>query len=375
MSNQNNAALKLDGLSAKALKQFLVSQNISIKDCIEKKDFLKKAKNVSEENVSLARVRGDIEALIHDQSHDDGSYAPLLIRFAWHNCGTYDKSNNTGGSNGATMRFQPEKNDPENSGLSKAISLLSPIVEKYPWLSTADIWILAGYVAIESTGGPPIPFCIGRKDFTEEEAKELYGDMLCPFGDGKLNPNTSRLPSADLGSDLNVPSACPMYIKEKATIDHVRSTFSRMGFSDKETVCLIIFGHQYGRCHLENSGYEHPWYAFGPTEYNVYAHGLGYMSVYNFGVARGQFKEVRTSKGKRQYNLQVGWGQEPFMMLPSDMALWWCPKYQEHVKFYDANRIQFRKDAAAAWKKLTELGCPSLIREANKDYESWWGGR
>ena len=50
----------------------------------------------------------------------------------------------------------PERrNDPENSGLSKAIKLLSPIVEKYPWLSTADIWILAGYVAIETTGGPP----------------------------------------------------------------------------------------------------------------------------------------------------------------------------------------------------------------------------
>ena len=146
-----------------------------------------------------------------------------------------------------------------------------------------------------------------------------------------MNPNKSRLPSADLGSDLNAPSTCPMHVKEKATIDHVRSIFSRMGFSDKETVCLIIFGHQYGRCHLENSGYEHPWYAFGPTEYNVYAHGLGYMSVYNFGVARGQFKEVLTSKGKRQYNLQLGWGQEPFMMLPSDMALWWCPKYQEHV--------------------------------------------
>ena len=56
---------------------FLLSQNISTKDCIEKKDFLRKAHNVSEENIDLARVRGDIEALIHNRSHDDGSYAPL----------------------------------------------------------------------------------------------------------------------------------------------------------------------------------------------------------------------------------------------------------------------------------------------------------
>ena len=99
------------------------------------------------------------------------------------------------------------------------------------------------------------------------------------------------------------------------------------------------------------------------------------MSVYNIGVERQQFKEVRTSKGKRQYNLQLGWGNEPFMMLPSDMALWWCPKYRQHVQAYDRNRIQFRKDAAMAWKKLTELGCKNLIVEANKDYEHGWGQR
>jgi cytochrome c peroxidase len=273
------------------------------------------------------------------------------------------------------MRFEAEQNDPENAGLGKAIKLLEPIVEKYPWLSTADIWILAGYVAIEATGGPPIPFSLGRKDYSKEEAMKIYGKTLCPFGDGKHNPNKSRLPNADLGSTANAPSGCPMHVKEKPTIDHVRSIFTRLGFTDKETVCLIILGHQYGRCHLEHSGYEHPWYAFGPTEYNIYAHGLGYMSVYNIGVERGQFQEVKTSKGKRQFNLQLGWGQEPFMMLPTDMALWWCPKYRQHVQAYDRDRIQFRKDAARCWKKLTELGCHDLVVEANKDYEVHWGRR
>ncbi len=33
--------------------------------------------------------------------------------------GTYDKETNTGGSNGATMRFNKEKNDGANRGLDK----------------------------------------------------------------------------------------------------------------------------------------------------------------------------------------------------------------------------------------------------------------
>jgi len=43
-----------------------------------------------------------------------------LVRLAWHAAGTYDKKTNTGGTNGATMRFGPEKSDPANAGLDKA---------------------------------------------------------------------------------------------------------------------------------------------------------------------------------------------------------------------------------------------------------------
>jgi hypothetical protein len=67
---------------------------------------------------------------------------------------------------------------------------------------------------------------------------------------------------------------------EQATIDAVRGTFSRLGFGDKETVCLVVLGHQYGRCHLDVSGYENAWYAFDPTHWNTYEYGMGYMSLY-----------------------------------------------------------------------------------------------
>ncbi len=47
----------------------------------------------------------------------DGSYGPVLVRLAWHASGTYDKGTNTGGSNGATMRWAPESEHAANAGL------------------------------------------------------------------------------------------------------------------------------------------------------------------------------------------------------------------------------------------------------------------
>ena len=42
---------------------------------------------------------------------------PMAIRIAWHAAGTYDSADGTGGSDGATMRFEPEHSDPANAGL------------------------------------------------------------------------------------------------------------------------------------------------------------------------------------------------------------------------------------------------------------------
>ncbi len=66
----------------------------------------------------------------------------------------------------------------------------------HPWLSLADLYVLAGYVAIEESGGPKIPFSYGRRDFTEQEAEAVYGPGKCPFAlrDGENNPHKSRLP-------------------------------------------------------------------------------------------------------------------------------------------------------------------------------------
>lgn len=310
----------------------------------------------------LGPVRREIEKRLTDRSHDDGSLVPLMIRYAWHACGTYDRFKRTGGSNGGTMRFETERADPENAGFAKAHALVQEVHAKFDWLSSADVQILAGYVALEASGGPAVPFSHGRRDFSMEEACQVHGPSGCPFGDGAFNPNGSRLPAADLGAASGCPAHAPMHEREAPTIRAMRGLFDRLGFDDKETVALIILGHQYGRCHLDVSGFDGPWYAFDPAHWNAYASGLGYPSTYAFGVARDGYRPVETSKGKRQYEMTFG-GGEPFMMLISDMCLWWDEGYRAHLLHYDRDRRAFRSDAAAAWKKLTELGCEGLIAE------------
>ena len=148
-------------------------------------------------------------------------HGPLLVRLAWHASGTYDRASNTGGSEGALMRFSPEKDHGANAGLGKARDLLEPIKAANPSLSYADLWTLAGAVAIESMGGPKVPWRQGRTDHGTPE-------KTAPDG---------RLPGADKGTMA-------------ATVNHVRAVFSRMGFTDRETVALLG-AHALGECHTD----------------------------------------------------------------------------------------------------------------------------
>lgn len=193
------------------------------------------AVHAAEQKVDYEAVKQDIAAALYAEDYDDGSYGPMFIRLAWHASGTYDKKTNTGGSNGATMRFKPESSDGANSGLDLARKLLEPIKAKYPGISYADLWTLAGVVAVEEMGGPKIAWRAGRSD----------------KADGTACPPNGRLPDASKKQD------------------HVREVFYRMGFNDREIVALAG-AHALGRCHRDRSGYEGPWTNAPTTFSNEY---------------------------------------------------------------------------------------------------------
>ena len=72
--------------------------------------------------VDLEEVRNTLIELIDDDAEQRGdgtSLAGTFVRLAWHCSGTYNAKDGTGGSNGAKMRFPPEKDYGSNAGKDK----------------------------------------------------------------------------------------------------------------------------------------------------------------------------------------------------------------------------------------------------------------
>ncbi|KAK4490486.1 hypothetical protein RD792_001163 [Penstemon davidsonii] len=160
-------------------------------------------------------ARRDLRALISNKK-----CAPIMLRLAWHDAGTYDAKTKTGGPNGS-IRREAEYKHAANNGLKIAIDLCEEVKAKHPKITYADLYQLAGVVAVEITGGPNIDFVPGRKD-------------------SMVSPEEGRLPNANEGAS------------------HLRDVFYRMGLTDRDIVALSG-GHTLGRSHRERSGFEGPW--------------------------------------------------------------------------------------------------------------------
>jgi len=232
---------------------------------------------------------------------------PMAVRLAWHSSGTYDKSDGSGGSNGATMRFAPESTDGANNGLDIMRNMLSGV----EGLSIADTWAHAGAYAVEFAGGPRIPIASGRVDQP----------------DGSKCPPNGRLPDATQGAQ------------------HLRDVFYRMGFNDQEIVALSG-AHTLGRCHRVRSGFDGPW----TTKPLVFDNEF-YTNILNL-----EWKEVEITETGRKQFVDVGTGK--LMMLPTDLALKSDPEFYKWTKAYADDQNLFFKDFAAAYSKLLHLGCP-----------------
>lgn len=229
------------------------------------------------------------------------------MRLAWHASGTYNKADGSGGSNGATMRFAPESEHGANAGLGAARARLAAVGRAFPGVSTADLWSLAGVVALQEMGGPALAWRPGRVDAVSAAA-------CTPDG---------RLPDAS----------------KKAP--HLREVFGRMGFNDAEIVALSG-AHSLGRCHPTSSGFEGPW-TFAPTTLSndYYKRLLEEKWLPRAWAGPPQFEDAATRS---------------LMMLPSDLALVEDPRMRAHVEAFARDPDAFMAAFAAAFVKLGELG-------------------
>jgi len=249
---------------------------------------------------------------------DGTSMAGTLVRLAWHAAGTYSAVDKTGGSNGATMRFPAERDWGCNAGLGVARDFLEDIKKRHPNISYADLWTLAGATAIESMGGPAIPWRAGRTD----------SDKPTTVPDG-------RLPNADNGG-------------VQKDVDHLRAIFHRMGFNDREIVALAG-AHSVGRCHTNASGFWGPWTNAETTFSNEYFRLL----------LEEKWTPKKTHMGKpwtgpAQFENPDG----TLMMLPADLALVRSDEFRPYVALYAKDEQAFFKDFASAFSKLLEVGVP-----------------
>ena len=181
-----------------------------------------------------------------------------MIRMAWHAAGTYRVTDGRGGSSSGQQRFEPLNSWPDNGNLDKARRLLWPLKQKYGRnISWADLFILAGNVAIESMGGPVFGFAGGRKDVFRVRRRHLLGHRGDLGQRGRSDAHQRRLARARRaarchpdGADLR-QSRRPGWQPRTRSLSarDMKATFQRMAMNSEETVALTAGGHAFGKAH------------------------------------------------------------------------------------------------------------------------------
>ena len=207
--------------------------------------------------LDLKGVKADINKLMVTSQDwwpaDYGTYAGFFIRMAWHSAGTYRTIDGRGGAGAGTLRFAPLNSWPDNTNLDKARMLLWPIKQKYGRkLSWADLMILAGNCALESSGFKTFGFSGGREDVWEPAEDIYWGSETQWLGDKRYTGDR------DLEKPLAAVQMGLIYVNPQgpngkpdvlAAARDIRETFARMAMNDEETVALIAGGHTLGKAH------------------------------------------------------------------------------------------------------------------------------
>ncbi len=239
-------------------------------------------------SLNYYELKKDLSNLMTDSQDwwpaDYGHYGGLFIRLAWHSAGTYRTGDGRGGTREGRHRFAPQNSWPDNANLDKARRLLWPIKQKYgSKISWADLMILAGNVALESTGFKTLGFAGGRKDVWEPASNIYWGSEENMLEDGRYSGDR------DLEKPLAAVQMGLIYVNPEgpngnpdpvAAAKDIRETFGRMGMNDVETVALIAGGHTLGKTHgagaASHVGPE-------PEAAGIEEQGMGWKSDYKSG--------------------------------------------------------------------------------------------
>jgi len=239
-------------------------------------------------SLDYASLKSDLNDLMTESQDwwpaDYGHYGGLFIRLAWHSAGTYRTGDGRGGTREGQHRFAPQNSWPDNANLDKARRLLWPIKQKYgSKISWADLMILAGNVALESTGFKTLGFAGGRKDVWEPAGNIYWGSEHNMLEDGRYSGDRELekpLAAVQMGLIYVNPEGPNGNPDPVAAAKDIRETFGRMGMNDEETVALIAGGHTLGKTHgagaASHVGPE-------PEAAGIEEQGMGWTSNYKSG--------------------------------------------------------------------------------------------
>ncbi len=356
-------------------------------------------------------LKSDLTALMTDSKPwwpaDYGHYGPLFIRMAWHAAGTYRTGDGRGGAGSGQQRFAPLNSWPDNGNLDKARRLLWPSKQKYGRnISWADLFILAGNVAIESMGGPVFGFGGGRADVYEPESVYWGAE------DQWVNEGVATRIQPKEGMALENPLAAIqmglIYVNPEGpggnpdpleSARDMRETFARMAMNDEETVALTAGGHAFGKAHGAAPSDS---FSGAPESEDLHRQGFGWLTD-EAEIAAGNittsglegswsnnptawshdyfrilfkydFELVKSPAGAQQWtpinpdpedmapDARDPDKRVPTMMTTADMALKMDPDYRKISERFLAHPEQLDDAFARAWFKLCHRDMGPKVR-------------
>ncbi len=356
------------------------------------------------QSLDLGSVIDDLHALMTDSQDwwpaDFGHYGGLFIRLAWHSAGTYRVADGRGGAGGGQQRFAPLNSWPDNANLDKARRLLWPIKQKYGRrISWADLFVLAGNVALESMGFKTFGFAGGRADTWEPE-ELFWGPEGSWLGDERYSGERELqkpLGAVQMGLIYVNPEGPNGKPDPVAAARDIRETFARMAMNDEETVALIAGGHSFGKTHGAGDpsliGPE-------PEGAGIEDQGLGWKSRHGTGAGpdaitggpevtwtqtptrwsnyffdnlfKYEWELTKSPAGAQQWQAKNAPAIIPDAhdrsrkhvptMLTTDLALRFDPAYQKISRRFYEHPEQFADAFARAWFKLTHRDMGPIAR-------------